>query len=295
MFLYKFCKLDKLRQMSFIDTHCHLNFKAFSGGESKIIRRAVDVGVSKFVIPGTDIPTSQKAVEIAQKNPGAYAVVGIHPHHIHNYTKTGFEAALSKDIEILKDMLKNLKVLGIGEVGLDRHTYFASRHGNGVEITQEVFEMQKMLFLSQAILAKESKKCLVIHNREAKDDLIGIINDNEDIFKNLINKVVLHCCEPEQELLELAKKYSFFIGIDGDVTFDESKQEFVKKIPMNMLLLETDSPYILPEPLKSQKKYPNVPANVPLIASCISTLLKIPLSEVEKQTTLNAERLFAFS
>jgi len=278
--------------MTFIDTHCHLNFKAFTGGEAKIIKRAVDVGVSKFIIPGTDIPTSEKAIEIAQKNSEAYAVVGIHPHHIHNYSKSEFEPQLNRDIARLKDILVDPKVLGIGEVGLDRHTYYASKHGDGIEITSEVFEMQKKLFLSQAELAKESGKCLVVHNREAKDDLIDLINGNKHTFEGLRQRIVFHCCEAEAELLEIAQKYGFFIGVDGDVTYDKSKQEFVKRIPIDMLLLETDAPYILPEPLKSQKKYPNVPANIPVIAAFIANLLGISLHEVEDHTTANAEKLF---
>ena len=278
--------------MTFIDTHCHLNFKAFAGGEAKIIKRAVEAGVSKFVIPGTDIPTSEKALKIAQENTEAYAVVGIHPHHIHNYSIMEFDKQLSADVAKLKDMVIDQKVLGIGEVGLDKHTYYASKHGDGIEITSEVFEMQKKMFLSQAKLAIESGKCLVVHNREAKDDLINLINENKHIFEGLKQRLVFHCCEAEAELLEIAQKYGFFIGVDGDVTYDQGKQEFVKKIPIDMLLLETDAPYILPEPLKSLRKYPNVPANIPIIASFIASLLNITLDEVEAHTTANAKKIF---
>ncbi len=278
--------------MSFIDTHCHLNFKAFENGAPKIIRRAVEADVVRFVIPGTDIVTSQKAKQLANENNEAYAVVGVHPHHIHNYHAETFEDDLQRDVEALAEMLLDPRVVGVGEVGLDRHTYYASRHGDGVEITEEVFALQKKLFLAQIELASRVGKSLVIHNREAKNDLIKMIDENAVLFAKISKKTVLHCCEPENDLLSLAKTHGFFIGVDGDVTYDASKQDFIKEVPRELLVLETDSPYILPEPLKSQKKYPNTPATIPLIAESVARIWGCSVEEVANTTTSNANELF---
>lgn len=278
--------------MKFIDTHCHLNFKAFENGAPKIIRRALDVDVVRFVVPGTDIATSQKARVLANENNEVYAVVGVHPHHIHNYHAETFEEALQTDIEILAEMLLDPKVLGVGEVGLDKHTYYASRHGDGMEITEDVFALQKKLFLSQVELAVNVGKSLVIHNREAKSDLVKIVSENVSLFQKMSKKTVLHCCEPDNDLLDLAKKHRFFIGVDGDVTFDPSKQDFIKEVPRELLVLETDSPYILPEPLRSQKRYPNTPASIPLIAQSVARIWGCSVFDVASTTTSNAKELF---
>ncbi len=105
-------------------------------------------------------------------------------------------------------------------------------------------------------------------------------------------RTVFHCCEPDEELLAYAKEHNFFIGIDGDVTYGGEKAEFAKKIPLEMLVLETDSPFLLPEPLKTQKLYPNTPSNIPLIAQYIADLRGISLSKIAEATTRNAMRLF---
>lgn len=291
--------------MSFFDTHCHLNFKAFEGGQAKIIRRALDAGVDLFVVPGTDMTTSQTAIDLAHAHEQVYALVGIHPHHIHNYLNTSHvilwqgpedpqekTVPFAHDVSGLEKLLSNPKVVGVGEVGLDRHTYYASRHGNGIEITEEVFAMQKKLFVLQIELAARHGKSLAIHNREAKDDLIALVDENKSIFQKLSGRTVLHCCEAEDDLLRLALEYGFYIGVDGDVTYDARKMDFTKKVPLESLVLETDSPYILPEPLKSQKKYPNTPATIPIIASKIADLLGKDVGEIEAVTTANAKKLF---
>ncbi|MFO0703405.1 MAG: TatD family hydrolase [Patescibacteria group bacterium] len=281
--------------MSYFDTHCHLNFKAFEGGSSKIIKRAVDADVKYFVIPGTDLRTSASAIDIAKNNENTYAAVGIHPHHIHEFQFETFTETKSNALKSLTEMAYTPKVVAIGEVGLDRHTYYASRHGDGIEISEAVFEMQKELFVDQIIIAANLKKSLIVHNREAKRDLINVVEANQDLILELKGKVVLHCCESDFELLDLAMKYGFYIGVDGDVTYDVAKQEFARHIPLNMLVLETDSPYILPEPLKSAKKYPNMPSNIPIIAECISKLRNVEISEIQVATNQNAQNLFGLS
>ena len=109
---------------------------------------------------------------------------------------------------------------------------------------------------------------------------------------HLEDKTVFHCCEPDERLFKFAQKYRIFIGVDGDVTYWEDKQQFVKKIPLELLVLETDSPYLLPEPLRAQKLYPNEPKNIPLIAESIAKLRGESVEKIAEQTTKNAKRLF---
>ncbi len=280
----------------YIDTHCHLNFQAFVGGEHKIFARAKEKGVLTCVIPGTDVPTSQKAVELARAHEGLYAVVGIHPHHVTAYMHDEAKKANQwlADIAQIQTLVKQeSKVVGIGEVGLDRHTYSVSRHGPQIAISDELFALQETVFMEQVRLAVEAKKALVIHNREAATDLMRLIQENRSSFVSLENKVVLHCCEAETRLLDVAREYGFYIGVDGDATYDAAKMEFVKSVPMAMLVLETDAPYILPEPLRSQKKYPNTPATIPLIAEQVASLKEISVTEVAELTTSNAKKLFS--
>jgi len=276
----------------YIDTHCHLNFKAFAGGEGKIIRKAQEAHVTTFVVPGTDMTTSQLAVSIANHNPDAFAVVGVHPHHAAQYLGANPERDLADDLAQIDSWLFDRKVVGIGEIGLDRHAYTMSRYGPLISISEEVFTIQKDIFTRQIKLVIARKKSAVIHNREAVDDLISLCNSLKSELVALRGRGVFHCCEPDDRLLSIAKEFGFYIGVDGDVTYSPEKQNFIRKVPLEMLVLETDAPYLLPEPLKTAKKYPNTPASIPLIADAVARIYGVALSEVAEATTTNARRLF---
>ena len=276
----------------FIDTHCHLNFKAFTGGEEKIIRRAHQAEVDKIIVPGTDMVTSEKAVSIAQQNPDVYAVVGIHPHHAVQYQGGRPERNISDDMSQIERWLNDPKVVGIGEIGLDRHSYRTSRYGNLISISDELLEIQKTLFTRQVEIAVKHRKSIVIHNREAVHDLVMLCQSLKERLLVLKGRGVLHCCEPDTRLLELAEDVGFSIGVDGDVTYSTEKQDFIRNVPLELLVLETDAPYLLPEPLRTAKKYPNVPANIPLIAEAVARIKEVDVSKVALITTQNAIRLF---
>lgn len=276
----------------YIDTHCHLNFKAFERGEAKIVRRAKEAGVESFVVPGTDIATSRTAVTIAQTSVDAFAVVGIHPHHASQYQGDTSNQRLREDIAQIEGWLYDKKVVGIGEVGLDRHAYSTSRYGPLISVSDELFGIQKILFIEQVALAVKYHKSIVIHNREAVDDILDLFHSLGVESRALKGRGVFHCCEPDQRLLSLAKEVNFYIGVDGDVTFSPEKQQFIQDVPLEMLVLETDSPYLLPEPLKSAKKYPNTPANIPFIAQFVAQIKGVGIGEVADVTTRNARRLF---
>ncbi|MDO8609989.1 MAG: TatD family hydrolase, partial [bacterium] len=146
------------------------------------------------------------------------------------------------------------------------------------------------LLKEQIKIALEYNKSLILHNWEAKTEMLKLLSEIWD--SKLEGKTVFHCCEPDKDLLEFAKQHKIYIGVDGDVTYIEAKQEYIKQVPLEMLVLETDSPYLLPEPLRKQKKYPNEPKNIPVIADYISKILKVNFEEIKEVTTENAKNLF---
>ena len=298
------------------DTHCHLNFKAFnpplsrlmsglrrdfasSSERSKslkktlpdVIARAREAGVTKIVVPGTDVKTSRRGVEIAEKIDGVYAAVGIHPHHAYKLI-TNYELRITNELEEIEQLLSHPKVIAVGEVGLDNHTYDNTVYKD-YQVDSRFLELQKELFQKQIELATRFKKSLILHNREARDDFLQILR--EKWVTHLNDKTVFHCCEPDETLLAFAKDHHIFIGVDGDVTYSKEKQEFIKNVPIEMLVLETDSPFLLPEPLRTQKKFPNEPANISIIYKFISQLCAVNIEDLQKATTDNARRLFSLS
>lgn len=279
----------------FIDTHCHLNFKRFNKTREQVILEASENGVTVCIVPGTDIFLSQIAVEIASEHTNMYAAIGIHPHHTMeklNIQSAGWRTnskQLEMDIQELEKLIIHPKVVAVGEVGLDRHVYEETKYKN-YQISDEFMQAQKEYFTAQIQLAIKYKKALIIHNRETKKELFEVLNS--EWREEMRFRTVFHCCEPDDELLAYAKSHDIFIGVDGDVTYGGEKAIFIKQVPLSMLVLETDSPFLLPEPLRSQKLYPNTPANIPLIAKCIADIKGISVEEVAEITTENAKRLF---
>ena len=280
----------------FFDTHCHLNFEAFENNVDDVIERARKVGVDQILIPGTDVPTSKKALQIAEKHEGIYAAVGIHPHHIYQFligirsSNESEKNSFSSDLEQIKKLLKNSKVVAIGEVGIDRHIYQKTKYPD-YKIGEEFVELQKEVLKEQIGLAVRYGKSLVLHNREAKKDMFEVLSKNWS--NKLESRSVFHCCEPDPELLEFARGHKMFIGVDGDITYYKAKQEFIKVVPLEMLVLETDSPFLNPEPNRSKEGgTKNEPGNIPLIAKFIANLKNISVEKLSMQTTENAKKLF---
>ncbi|PIZ65283.1 hypothetical protein CO051_02530 [Candidatus Roizmanbacteria bacterium CG_4_9_14_0_2_um_filter_39_13] len=317
------------------DTHCHLNFKRFKKNLDEVISRASKAGVTKIVIPGTDVTSSKKAIEVADQHEGLYAAVGIHPHHAAKYLESSLiisplrhnvgdplpeGGAISRsplkreypkssqarrmgagcseqilkliqdDIKIIETLLIHPKVVAVGEVGMDRHVYEETKYKD-YSVDERFIKIQRDLLSFQIQLAIRHKKSLILHNREAKSDVLPILEKNWDV--RLVQHSVFHCCEADVELLDFAKKHDMFIGVDGDVTYDKQKQDFIKVVPLEMLVVETDSPFILPEPLKSQRKYPNEPAHIKYIIEEVARLKEMSVDEVIKITTENGEQLFS--
>ena len=282
----------------FFDTHCHLNFEAFDKTVDDVIERAKKVGVDHILIPGTDVPTSKKAVQIAEKHKGIYAAVGIHPHHVFEiYSKVKAQSqnflapvGIHSDLNQIEQLLSHPKVVAIGEVGIDRHIYQKTKYPD-YKIGEEFVRLQKEVLKKQIDLVVKYDKSLILHNREAKVDMFDVLNKTWN--KKLEGRSVFHCCEPDHELLEFAKDHKMFIGVDGDITYYKAKQEFIKTVPLDMLVLETDSPFLNPEPNRSKEGgTKNEPGNIPLIAEFIASLKNISVEELSEQTTENAKKLF---
>lgn len=279
----------------FFDTHCHLNFKAYRKILDEVISDATEQGITEILIPGTDVPTSRRAIEIANEHQGYYTAAGIHPHHVFEiYAKLAEDTEnttliVTEQLLEIEQMMKEPKVVAVGELGIDRHMYVNTKYKE-YTVTDDFVEMQKTVMLSQMSMAVKYKKSLIVHNREASDDLLTMFAEHwSDYFKK---RMVFHCCEANQKLLDFAKTKHIFIGVDGDITYGPEKKEFIAKVPKELLVIETDGPYLLPDPLRQQKKYPNRPANVKIIAQAVAEAWGISIGEVAKITTRNAHELF---
>lgn len=249
-----------------IDTHCHLDDARYDDIDS-VIKNAFDNGVNKIIIPGADINDLPKAAQIANSNENIYFAAGVHPYEIEGYDET-----------VLRQFTKDPKCIAIGECGLD---YFRLPDDD----IDGYKAKQKDTFISQINLAIELKLPLIVHIRDANEDSLKILKEYED---RLVGGV-LHCFNASPILLELSSK--FYYGIGGVLTFKNGKKlvEILPKIPLDRLVLETDAPYLTPEPHRGKR---NEPAFTTYIADKMADILGMSRDEVESLTTQNANRLF---
>jgi TatD DNase family protein len=274
------------------DTHCHLNFKVFDTRLDKVINSAIEQGVTHILIPATDVLSSKKSIEISKKYKNIYSSVGIHPHHVFQFQYEDKSIDIEKELLEIEKLIKEKKVLAVGEVGLDSHYYNKTKYEN-YKVDENFLDLQKKFFTEQIKIAIKNKKSLILHNRETARCIIKRLIDNWD--SSLSGRTVFHCCEPNEDLLKFSKEKNIFIGIDGDITYNKEKQDFIKNVPLENLVLETDSPFLIPEPLKSQKIFPNTPANISIILDFLSNLLDIEKLKLQRITFENSLRLFNLS
>jgi len=273
-----------------VDSHCHLNLHSFDKDFDEVAKRAFDNGVRIIVNTGTSIPSSRRAVELAQKydSPAGemYAILGVHPHHA-DKADVEFEGELQKDwFENLKKMASEPKVIGIGEIGLDYHTY----KSNGIVDKKLQFDA----FEKQIELAIELGLPLQIHNRLAGEDIIDVLKKYRTRLREAPG--MFHCFAGTFEVLQDALEMGFYIGFDGNVTYkgiapgeSVALSELAKKVPMNRIMTETDSPFLTPIPLRGQR---NEPKNVIIIGEFLANLHGVVYSEFEEAIHTNFERLF---
>ncbi len=264
-----------------IDTHAHLNFKAFRKDLTDVINLANDEGVKKIIIPGAKIDSSKKAVEIAQKYDNCFATVGIHPHHIDELSTLG-NAIIEEELEKL---IINKKVVAIGEIGLDYHEYKGYP-----PISEEIKKQQKELLTVQMEIAQKYNLPVILHCRDAHDDQLKIVRDYVKSSGNQITGV-FHCFGGNRKHLKEILAMGFYIGFDGNITYPENShlENMIKYTPLDKLLIETDSPYLTPLPHRGER---NSPANLSFISSFISRIFKRNESDIADITSQNAVQLF---
>lgn len=275
----------------YIDTHCHLNFKAFEEDWEEIADEAVKAGVEKMIVVGADLETSARAVELAEKHQNLFASVGIHPHHAHALREmTNFQFSIFKKLESLA---MNKKVAAIGECGLDYHEYKNTKYENG-QITPEIKVRQKRLFGQQIQLAKKLGLAMIIHNREAGEETLDTLkhfctNDGQ------YPRGVFHCISGSKKLLQKILDLGFYIGIDGNITYSQEVQALAAEVPLERILLETDAPYLSPRFTRgkqAKQQLRNTPVTVKIVAQFLAKLKDASINQIEAETSKNAKKLF---
>lgn len=250
----------------FFDTHTHVAHRDYDGDREEMLGRARAAGVQALLCVGYDGPTSQAAVDTARAHDGwIFATVGYHPHDAQSYD----DAAEQE----LRRLAQDPRVLAIGETGLDYYRNLSPR------------EAQHRAFARQIALARELGKPLVIHDRDAHDDVVALLRSEgaRDVGG------IMHCFSGDWPLAQQCIEQGFFIALGGTVTFKNAQvqQEVAQRVPLEWLLLETDCPYLAPVPYRGKR---NEPAHVRLVAEKIAELRGLPVEELASITTRNAAR-----
>ncbi|NLG32765.1 MAG: TatD family hydrolase [Syntrophomonadaceae bacterium] len=249
-----------------IDSHAHLQDEQFADDLDSVLKNSWDSGLEKIVCIGYDYDSSRKAVELSTQYEQIYAVIGVHPHNAKDLN----EEVIAK----LFKLAKHGKVVAIGEIGLDYYRNLSTP------------EQQRKAFITQIKVAHELNKPVVIHDRDAHQEVISIIK-KEKAGKN---QGIMHCYSGHVPLaLELMRE-GFFISIAGPVTYKNAKktQEVAAKISISRLLIETDCPYLAPEPKRGTR---NEPANVKYVAAKIAEIRRQTVEEISYQTNLNIKNV----
>jgi len=254
--------------MELIDTHCHLTFEELAGDIEAVIERSKTAGVTGWVTVGTDLQENQKALELAERHENMYAAVGIHPHDAKTVT--------AESITELKELAQSQKVVAIGETGLDFHYDFSPPHD------------QKKTFAQQLTIAAELNLPVIIHCRKAFDETMEILNE----YRTSVEKVVFHCFSGSAQQAKIVLDKGFYISFTGVVTFKnaEATRQAARIVPLDRLMLETDCPYMSPEPMRKQKI--NEPALLVHTARCLAELKRMDLADFAQAVTTTSKAFF---
>ena len=252
--------------MELFDTHAHYNDEKFDEDRDEIIKKTYEFGVTKFVCAGYNLKSSEMALKMANKYEYIYAICGISPNDL--------EDATDENLKKIKEIATDKKCVAIGEIGLD---YYWDKENS-------IF--QKEVFIKQIKIANELSLPIVIHSRDAVQDTIDVLKDNK-----VVKTGVFHCCQLNKYLIEEALKLGFYISFAGPITFKNSKnaEEIIKMVPMDKILIETDSPYLSPEPVRGTR---NNSMNVKYIAEKIAEIKGLSVEEVANTTYKNAMKIF---
>ena len=256
--------------MEFFDSHAHLDDEKFNEDREELISEIKKAGITKFISAGYSLEGSIRAIELSKKYDFIYPTCGISPNDIPQT-----EEELWKNLVKIEELIKeNSKIVAVGEIGLD---YYWEKENK---------EMQKLAFIEQIKIANKYDLPIVIHTREAVMDTLEILKENP-----VNKKGIFHCCPLNRELVKEALKLEFYISFAGPITFKNSKNanEIIEMVPNDKMLIETDSPYLSPEPLRGRR---NDPRNVKYIAQKIADVKNMTIEEVAKQTYENAEKIY---
>ena len=249
------------------DTHAHYDDEAFDPDRREVLAGLPQKGVGLVVDPGCTLTSSEKAVALAAEFPHVYAAVGLHPENCHDFQP--------EQIEHLRQLAQREEVVAIGEIGLDYYYLYTDK------------ETQKYWFARQIELAKELDLPILIHDRDAHGDTLSILKAHQG--GNL--RGILHCFSGSLETAKELMKLGFYISFAGPVVFPKSLKlkEVAKEIPMDRLLIETDSPYLTPPPFRGKR---NDPSNVRFVAEEIARLKGVSAEEIAEQTKRNAMEVY---
>ncbi len=254
--------------MKLIDTHCHLTNRRLADNVSDVLSQARDAGVVAMISAASSVADARAASELAGREPSVYFTAGVHPHEA---------ADVAADyIQQLASLAGMEKCVAIGEIGLDYHYDFSPR------------DAQKRVFAEQLKLAGELGAVIVVHTREAFDDTLAIMQENQVDFSRAVFHSFTGPLDQASQLTELGAT----IGFSGIVTFSRSDdlRASAAEVPAGQLLIETDSPYLSPVPVRKVRT--NTPTNVAHIASCLANVRNCSVETIAEQTTANAVRLF---
>lgn len=253
--------------MHLIDSHAHVDFPQFGDDREAVIERARAAGLVALVNIGTNVSTSQASVMLAERYDFIYATVGIHPHDA--------KTATAEALDNLRALAQYPKAVAIGEIGLDYYRNYSPRSA------------QRQAFRDQLDLALELDLPVVIHSRDAHDDVLRILSTWEGTG-------VLHTYAAGPERLDQVLDMDFFVGLSGPVTYAKAQalQDVARTVPLDRLLIETDCPYLTPEPHRGQR---NEPAYVRFVADAIAQARGDALAHIADATTENAQRLFGLT
>jgi TatD DNase family protein len=254
------------------DTHCHLSLDEFSDELDQIVERAREAGVAHLLIPGIDLETSRRAVEIAEGHEGIFAAVGVHPHEASSYSESTRDQLL--------ELTGSPAVVAIGEIGLDFYRDLSPRAD------------QTAAFVDQLALARQLELPVILHNREAQEALLEVLLEWAPTVSRP-QKGVLHAFSGDRNGAKKALSSGFFIGVAGPLTYPNAEElrKTIQGLPQDRLVLETDSPYLPPQPHRGQR---NEPAYLPLIAEELGRLTERTVDKVIADTSENANRLFGW-
>jgi TatD DNase family protein len=254
-----------------VDTHCHLNFESYKDDLEAVLQRAQRIGVDRVVIPGIDLETCAEVVQLSAKHRGLYAAVGMHPN-----STADFHPAL---IDSLRVYAQAHPIVAIGEIGLDYHWGDSPK-------TQ-----QFAAFEAQLELASELKLPVIIHNREASEDTMRILENWVQRHPPTRCPGVLHSFSAPPDIAERALAAGFMLGFTGPITYKNADilRQIATVTPLDRIVVETDGPFLTPTPHRGKR---NEPAYIPLIAERLAGLKQMTVEEIALQTTANAMRLF---